>query len=393
MTDSSASSESSSETQNRTLSFQDLLLDFLLSLFDDPISDSEYKSPLISGLAVLGIGEDSKWLEAKNYTTILSSIITISRFFVLLKATNQRALAQKQASTNQTLTVQSHYTYTKKLAEKFLILASYNSEPYPFDWIIKLRAYGLAIRYNTSEIGSIYWIDDTVYYQDIELSISTLRTFIAELLADAQSQLYTSLLFIDPEIELLNQLPPIELSELWDNPTDSDPDFTFLRDSRNIQFGSTDSDWLLKRILSNISLSQEFVSGYKPGDPKLIWNRPRIQLYFSQIRSFKELLLVLVHLTSGGPARGTELLTIRFRNSLRGELRGVFIESNLVALVTIYHKNYSSSAKLKVIHRYLPKEVSLLIIYYLWLVEPFSYSLSLFLSESDPTAIYRSPYI
>ena len=43
----------------------------------------------------------------------------------------------------------------------------------------------------------------------------------------------------------------------------------------------------------------------------------------------------------------------------------------MVSTVTTYHKGYSTKGTPKIIHRYLPKEVGELLIYYLWLVQPF----------------------
>ncbi|KAF4974240.1 hypothetical protein FDECE_18691, partial [Fusarium decemcellulare] len=40
-------------------------------------------------------------------------------------------------------------------------------------------------------------------------------------------------------------------------------------------------------------------------------------------------------------------------------------------LVAGYHKGFSKSERLKVIHRFLPREISILVIYYLWLVLPY----------------------
>ena len=52
-------SDSSDDTETPTadIRIQDLLLDFLISLLDDHFTDTEYSSPLISGLAILGLTE------------------------------------------------------------------------------------------------------------------------------------------------------------------------------------------------------------------------------------------------------------------------------------------------------------------------------------------------
>jgi hypothetical protein len=100
--------------------------------------------------------------------------------------------------------------------------------------------------------------------------------------------------------------------------------------------------------------------------------RPEIaDQYQRSIDRFRELLLVLFHLCGGQPARAPELLGLRWKNTSQGGTRNIFIENGLVAFVTGYHKGYRSSGNIKIIHRYLPREVAELLVYYLWLVLPF----------------------
>ena len=87
--------------------------------------------------------------------------------------------------------------------------------------------------------------------------------------------------------------------------------------------------------------------------------------------AFLERLLLLIHLTIGQPARGSEILSLRHTNTINGYYRNVFIEGSMVSTVTTYHKGYSTTRNTKIIYRYLPKEVGELLIYYLWLVQPF----------------------
>lgn len=48
----------------------------------------------------------------------------------------------------------------------------------------------------------------------------------------------------------------------------------------------------------------------------------------------------------------------------------MFIENELVSFVTYYHKGYAITGTTKIIHRYLPKEVDELLLYYIWLIVP-----------------------
>jgi len=53
-------------------------------------------------------------------------------------------------------------------------------------------------------------------------------------------------------------------------------------------------------------------------------NPSGVRAYTRRVVAFREKLLVLVHLTGGQPARGTEILSVRHRNTVKGEHRNVF---------------------------------------------------------------------
>ncbi|KAG9378483.1 RecQ Superfamily II DNA helicase [Pyrenophora tritici-repentis] len=93
--------------------------------------------------------------------------------------------------------------------------------------------------------------------------------------------------------------------------------------------------------------------------------------YMDRVVEFREKLAVLMHITGGQPARGPELLSVRHSNTVQGGHRNIFIEDGMVVFVTRYHKGYKVSGDVKIIHRYLPREVGELVVWYMWLVLPF----------------------
>ena len=99
---------------------------------------------------------------------------------------------------------------------------------------------------------------------------------------------------------------------------------------------------------------------------EIAWNEKGVEDWFREVKRFKEELFVLVHLTGGAPARGTEIISIQHENgeSSRAQ-RGIFIDRGFVQFVTSYHKGYSASQQVKIIHRYIPEEVGKLMVYYL----------------------------
>ncbi|CAI7613116.1 unnamed protein product [Penicillium viridicatum] len=82
-----------------------------------------------------------------------------------------------------------------------------------------------------------------------------------------------------------------------------------------------------------------------------------MDIYLNNVIRFREKLCVIVHLCGGQPARGRELLSIRHRNIASRDIRDLFIEDGMVTFVTKYHKGFYASNDIKVIHRYLPREI------------------------------------
>jgi hypothetical protein len=66
---------------------------------------------------------------------------------------------------------------------------------------------------------------------------------------------------------------------------------------------------------------------------KSIWRMTRIRTYAQLEKRFKELLLVLAHMTPSPPARGEEITPIRFRNGFLQE-RNIYLINGRVVYVT-----------------------------------------------------------
>jgi hypothetical protein len=83
-----------------------------------------------------------------------------------------------------------------------------------------------------------------------------------------------------------------------------------------------------------------------------------------------ERMFMLMYMMSQ-PGHVTEISGIRHQNTMNGGVRNVLAHNGMMCVVTLYHKGFRLTGQAKVIHRYLPRAVGELLVWYLWLVLPF----------------------
>jgi hypothetical protein len=341
-------------------------LDLCISLLDHDLRGDLFESVVVGFLAVLGIDSGKGILkDAYHYTPSLSGFIKIAQMLVIQKA----VVAARDGVVSQPADL------LDEMRARFLIHGTRS----PFSWANRMRMYGKKVRDSTTCLGVISWSDDdqSLSYKGIQhLSIQSFQDFARDQVVKAQAQL-EQLLMLHPDESRDDLGVGFWMHRVTDNAAENARDWNFLQDPRNLQ-GTLPcrENWLLERVLGNAWLRDEFIL---PGSSakQVRWNQAAVKTYRQQIDAFLERLLLLVHITSGQPARGTEILSIRCVNTVNGCYRNLFIDNGMVSTVTDYHKGYSITGSTKIIHRYLPKEVGELLVYYLWLIRPFDRKLEL----------------
>ncbi|KAL8739578.1 MAG: hypothetical protein Q9190_007634, partial [Brigantiaea leucoxantha] len=363
------------------------ILDFSISLLDQKASNDEYELPLVNSLAFLGLTETG-FRSFDTYPSILSSILQIGRFLVLryayqpyfdrLEKSGNRNRSRSSSSSSDFESFEDNDSKNsinrlKTLVDRFLI----NGSGSPIDWILNLRNYGLKAARTTTATGSIDWNQDTIIYGRISFSLPEFRSAIHGLLFSARTILFDDLFFRNPN----RDIPSFSLANIFDNPIDSTSFSNFLDNPRTNLGIEEPERWIFDRISTNIDLSNRFTASRTP----FSWNSNALIGYLSSIKTFLEKLSILFLLTGGQPIRAPELLNVRYSNSINSSNRNLFFENGLLVLVTYYSKGYTISNKLRIIHRYLPKEVSELVIYYLYLVLPFQFRIVFRVSKAPKT--------
>jgi RecQ family ATP-dependent DNA helicase len=347
------------------------VLRFCIALLDHPLQDHEYESAIISGLAVLMIKGEKGWHDAEDFTPKYSAVIKLARLMVIQEAYQQRQeqiheyqgadLTEREARTMAT----SYYRLVKQSVDQYMTMAHGGRDSTPMQWIYQTRSYGFKIRYTTPAAGKIQWIREEVLYPGTRVQMSQLRSMVHGLVGEARDELFGKLMMVDAKGgDDPKHIPPIDWENTVDQPSETKVGWSFLDDERN-KFGAHKEWWLFERMYQEQALREQFLDV----DGKL--KDGAGEAYQRHIERFLEVLLVLMHLCGGQPSRAPEILGLRWKNTTNGGVRNIIIEDRMVAFVAQYHKGYRSSGNIKIIHRYLPREVGELLVYYLWLVLPF----------------------
>jgi hypothetical protein len=367
---------------------------FCICILDHQLQDDEYKSVLISACAAMGIREDGGWLGAEEYTPKYSAIIKLARLMVIEEAYQSRQekcihIKRRYPDTSDEdiqLQIGSYLSRVRQMCEKFMTIAR-SSDPSPLEWIFRSRSYGLKIRYTTAAPGSIQWTGHVVACGKVRFHINQLKEMCVQLAEEARVELLSHLLMIQVDDRLKSKcihfivifiviiiiiilsehiqtgLPDIHWDSLHDRASESRDGWSFLSND-NHKWEADKEWWMFERTLQEAELQKQF------------WNNgivrtQAVAAYHARVERFEEMLLMLIHISGGQPARAPELLGMRWKNTKQGGIRNITIENGLVAFRAVYHKGYRSSGNIKTIHRYLPREVGELLVYHLWLVKPF----------------------
>ncbi|MDB5910917.1 MAG: hypothetical protein JWP34_5031, partial [Massilia sp.] len=359
-----------------------ICLDMMVEFFDHALKDSHYESVIISGLAVMGIREDGGWVPAQDYTQIYSAVIKVLRLLVVYQAVTERdeqVAAKERVLGRQEArdAVPGVFRMVRAKVQRFMVLVSSKSEPSPVDWIFDARTYGLKIRYTTAANGSIDWQGDQVTYQRIKMTMSQLADMLHGLVDEAKVQL--------GQLVMADDWPAIPWTLVEDDHSEDRVGYSFLQDDRNT-WVCKGAGWVVRQIVRQPAKQAEWLSSdstntcpYRP---------TAVRRYRQQFEEFRELLLMLMHMAGGQPGRAPELIGIRHSNTANGGVRNVFAHQGMMCFVTVYHKNYQSSEQVKIIHRYLPREVGELLVWYLWLVLPFWQEVEGMVKEGDDVSAF-----
>ena len=107
-------------------------------------------------------------------------------------------------------------------------------------------------------------------------------------------------------------LPKIDMERIFDNAAEMTENWSFLQDTRNV-WEVNGERWMWDRVCKERRLRKRFIEGSLREvrhREDIRWKEKEVEDWFRMVKRFKEELFVLVYLTGGIPARGTEIISI-----------------------------------------------------------------------------------
>jgi hypothetical protein len=351
-----------------------LYLRTIIAILNHRIKRREYRSGLLSALAVMGVQEDGTWATPSDYTGVYSGIIKVARFVVALDAYKEwqghvdRIKVQHENdgefdTDDAEDEAPGMDEVVKSRVERYMVRGGVVG-PILMHWIFGSRAYGMKEHYSTAATGKIQWEGEYVMYQRIRTSVASIEGMCHMLVSEVEEALAELTLVKD-----VDSLPRIPWSRVEDDHSDKRIGHSFLTDDRNGEWVSKGDGWIFRWIEASREQKRRWFIGSSPVQgSQFAWRRAQVRQYEGRVERFREKLWVLMHMMSGGPARSTEIITIRIVNTANGGPRNVYADRGLLFFVTLYHKGFARTQKAKTIYRYMPRPIGSLLTWYMWLV-------------------------
>ena len=233
--------------------------------------------------------------------------------------------------------------------------------------IINIRNYTLKIsKESLSKNRPILELDSNrILVYNKEYNITSLRSLFKDLIIKLKYILFKDLIGLE-----INSLPKINLSIIKDNNLLNNIDYFILDNSSLVDY----KDYLPKLLLNpKSSLYKRFISNISSSN-KINYKISNINKFYTTRKEFINLLALAIYLTSSSPLRGEELVNITYKNT-RDNIRNIIFnkEEELILITTNYYKSYNITRKDKENLRFLNKDLSTILIYYLVYIIPLYY--------------------
>ncbi|KAG2111477.1 hypothetical protein DEU56DRAFT_919982 [Suillus clintonianus] len=212
-------------------------------------------------------------------------------------------------------------------------------ERYPFTTLREEMHLLSSIAHSETRLPCLLWnTERTVLQVDgSPLIISAIRDMVHSLISRANTLIVSLCEGVDMKDFdqcLKTHLDPLEPGKWPKDPLrNNTPGYSFIQDPQN-PFKAFQA-LLLQRFYD----TPEIFNKYHVRQPsRTVFKQASVARWFNALAEFHDIVFCLVHVTSGGPARGTELETYRLTNTREGP-RTLYFVAGHITFITGYNKS------------------------------------------------------
>ena len=328
------------------------LLAFIETFVFSKVYHEPFDCPTVHFLAVLGIDEENDRLRTGNdYSYRVAGLVYCFRVFAL-----EAVLPAEQRSAQGPAEFEAFLEQRKQ----YLTDGSMSA----MSTMISLLAYGKYLAMNHGNAGAIFWEkeDKVMQLHGMRIVMDKFKDMVNRSIADAEDLLWERLLWTEGGNRF-----EMDISALEDDMSFRKRGSYFVTNRQNRLMSSWEDKTVTWMLASR--------RGSKMRQEDGSWHTRRVKEYLREVDKFRELLLFCMHVTGGQPARGPEVLSLRYKNGFSQD-RNIFVLDGLVMSVTRYHKTQSQWDVPKAVPRFMPWRVGQLVTVYLTYVQPLMERLS-----------------
>ncbi|KEF50778.1 uncharacterized protein A1O9_13170, partial [Exophiala aquamarina CBS 119918] len=305
-----------------------------------------YESPLLFFAAVLGINDArGSWSEPKHYTGSLAGLVWCGRMLLL-----EEAFRESPEDPNE-MTVETVDGF-QEVQHRWLAAGSYS----PMSTLINWMAYGKGFRTKEGGTPKVLWEQNgqVMRYLNQSIHVDNFMAMAQEAVNEAEAML--SLLMYD---EWATVASTIDLRRIQDSVSFEGTGCSFATEPRNAWLRAGFS-FVAERARATMWPSQ---GGSEP-------RVAEVKAWIRRFKTFKRLLMVIMHIWGGQPGRGPEMTTLKHCDTQQ-LMRNVFVFDGAVMLITDRDKNRSIRGLGRKVARFFSERVSRMVVAYIAWLMPF----------------------
>jgi hypothetical protein len=291
---------------------------------------SHFASPLLSYMAVRCLTRRGTWRAPNDYSSILNRLRYSVRLTLLGESRAEWVLL-RDSGLRPSAAAAIHATDALRgVCQQWLCRDS--TPPSVSSAMSRIFLYVKLVARHSLPQGQIVWdrAMELVCFRHIQLQLTQWRNFVNALFTCCSRSLHDELLFALPDVERFPHA--CQLRENW---FDARPGKKFCDTASNDALLAPWRNWLLAHVDTHLATSALTNDGRtRSGAPQ--WDAYGVRHYLGRVTALLRKLMVLIHMTSGLPARRPELLAVCWCNTEL--LRNIFICEGYVMLLVAYHK-------------------------------------------------------